>query len=48
VVAGTILALAALSPEEKILLAAELWQQAVGGTAAEEPDPELVEAYPLG
>ena len=44
VIAETIPALAALSPEEKILLAAELWQQAVGGREAVEPNPELIEA----
>ncbi len=42
-IAETIPALSALSPDDKILLAAELWQDAVGNEA-EEPDPGIVDA----
>jgi len=42
-IAETIPALSALSSDDKILLAAELWQDAVG-TEVESPDPTLVEA----
>lgn len=42
-IAETIPALADLSPDDKILLAAELWRDAVG-TGADTPDPVLVEA----
>lgn len=42
-IAETIPALAALSPDDKILLAAELWHDAVG-TDEETPNPLLVEA----
>lgn len=40
-IAETIPGLAGLSPDDKILLAAELWQEAVGSEALP-PDPELV------
>ena len=42
-IAETIPGLAGLSSDDKILLAAELWQDAVGAEAAS-PDPELVAA----
>lgn len=42
-IAETIPALADLSPDDKILLAVELWQDAVG-MEADAPDPVLVEA----
>jgi hypothetical protein len=42
-IAETIPALSSLSADQKILLAAELWREAVGG-ASKEPNPKLVEA----
>ncbi|WP_166443023.1 addiction module protein [Phragmitibacter flavus] len=44
-IAETIPALAALSPDDKILLAAELWQDAVSDDSeASDPNPALIEA----
>jgi putative addiction module component (TIGR02574 family) len=42
-IAETIPALNSLSADQKILLAAELWRDAVGGVS-KEPNPALVEA----
>ena len=42
-IAETIPALQNLSSDQKIILAAELWRDAVG-TASGDPDPTLVEA----
>lgn len=42
-IAETIPGLSALSADQKIMLAAELWREAVAETA-ETPDPEIVQA----
>jgi hypothetical protein len=43
-IAETIPGLSSLSADQKILLAAELWRDAVGGIG-QEPNAALVEAY---